>query len=373
MIGNLDRQTGRMWSPRLPSLCLLVIVAGIASGGAALTGCVGDGMSAGTGGSSGGGGVPGGGGGRSGTGGGAGTGGATGTGGSSGTGGLLGTGGAVGTGGSSGSGGTSGRGGGGGGGSAGTSGSGGAAGTGGRAGSGGGSGGGAAGPCGGPGLILCDDFEGRTTGAKPSGGPWLMSSCFATNFTLRVDETESVSGMKSLAVQGVPYGACMLHADLGTVTDLWVRSRVRFARGDANQFAAHEVSVFDITPTMDTDDPAIRVGFRGDSSCMPTGVEITITGGEEKTGCTGFQLQADRWYCFELHVTNGASGTVADLSIDGVDQSFRITQMPFDSVLNPNRPAWKYLRLGGRAFSSQYSSNIYVDDIAAGTQPIGCN
>ena len=53
---------------------------------------------------------------------------------------------------------------------------------------------------------------------------------------------------------------------------------------------------------MSTDDPGIRVGFRGDNSCDPTGVEVNITGGEEKTGCTGFKLTADTWYCFELHV-----------------------------------------------------------------------
>jgi hypothetical protein len=232
--------------------------------------------------------------------------------------------------------------------------------------------GGSRGSCSAPGLILCDDFEADPLGQEPSGGPWLTEPCSASGFTLKVDGSQAHSGMRSLVSQGVPYGQCMLHADLGTPTDFWVRSWVLFAQGDANQFAAHEVTAFELTPTPDTDDPGIRVGFRGDSSCIPTGVEVNITGGEEKTGCTGFQLQADRWYCFELHVTTNA-GTTADFFIDSVDQSFNIHGTPAQTVVNPQVTAWRYLRLGTRSYSNAYPSSVYVDDIAIGTQRIGCN
>lgn len=232
--------------------------------------------------------------------------------------------------------------------------------------------GGSGGPCSAPGLILCDDFETDPIGQQPSGGPWLTEPCAATGFTLKVDGSQARSGIRSLSSQGVPYGQCMLHADLGTRADFWVRSWVLFARGDINQFTAHEVSAFELTPTPDTDDPGIRVGFRGDSSCIPTGVEVNITGGEEKTGCTGFQLQADRWYCFELHVTTNA-GTTADFFIDSVDQSFNIHGTPAPTVINPQPTIWRYLRLGTRSYSNAYPSPVYVDDIAIGSQRIGCN
>ena len=234
-------------------------------------------------------------------------------------------------------------------------------------------GGGSAGPCGAAGLILCDDFEARTVGEKPTGAPWTTSQCSATNFTLKVDTAAAASGTKSLASMGVPYGDCMLHADLGTVSDFWVRARVRFAKGAADQFSAHEVTAFELTPTMSTDDPGIRVGFRGDSSCIPTGVEVNITGGEEKTGCTGFQLQADEWFCLELHVVrDSANATTADLMIDGAAQTYNIHGTDADHVVNPNPAVWKYLRVGTRSYSNAYQSMVYLDDIAVGTQRIGC-
>jgi hypothetical protein len=233
----------------------------------------------------------------------------------------------------------------------------------------------AASPCDFAGKIMCDDFEADALGMKPTGGPWAASSCFASNFTLQVDGSQHKSGAHSLVSQGVPYGDCMLHADLGTVTDFWVRAQIRWAAGAADQFSAHEVSAFELTPTMSTDDPGIRVGFRGDNSCDPTGVEVNITGGEEKTGCTGFKLQADVWYCFELHVVRNASNsTTADLFIDGTDQSFRVHGTDGTTVVNPNPTGvWRYLRMGARSYSNAYPSNVHVDDIGVATQRIGCN
>jgi len=221
---------------------------------------------------------------------------------------------------------------------------------------------------------MCDDFESDALGSKPTGGPWATSQCFASNFTLKVDGAQHKSGSRSLVSQGVPYGDCMLHADLGTVADFWVRAQIRWEAGAANQFTAHEVTAFELTPTMSTDDPGIRVGFRGDNSCDPTGVEVNITGGEEKTGCTGFKLTADTWYCFELHVVRDtANMTTADLFINGADQSFRVHGADGTTVVNPNPAVWRYLRMGARSYSNQYPSNIYVDDIGVGTQRIGCN
>ncbi len=328
-------------------------------------------------------------GGTSGSGGGVSSGGTTGSGGGVSSGGTTGSGGGVSSGGITGSGGTIGIGGSASGGgfanTGGTTGTGGRGGTGGApapGGSGGGVGtGGTAGPCTAPGLILCDDFESRTTGVKPTGAPWLTTNCSATNFVLKVDTTTATSGTKSLASQGVPYGECMLHADLGATppTDFWVRSRVRFAAGDATQFMAHELVAYDLNPTMNTDDPGIRVGFRGDNSCSAApfdgrGVEVNITGGQEITGCTGFKLQADKWYCLELHVVRNASNaTTATLLIDGASQMYNIHGTAADMVVNTNPAIWRYLRVGARPYSSAYPWPIYIDDLAVGTQKIGCN
>ncbi|MGC4093009.1 MAG: hypothetical protein QM756_35005 [Polyangiaceae bacterium] len=230
-----------------------------------------------------------------------------------------------------------------------------------------------AGPCSAKGLLFCETFDDRTAGQIPSGAPFLARNCFASGLTLQVDATQSHSGKQSFMSQNVPYGDCMLHISLGTLTDYWVRSWVRFAKGDATQFGAHEVVVYDLTPTTSTDDPGIRVGFRGDNSCQPTGAEVNITGGEEKTGCTGFQFEADKWYCLEVHVAPSGAGVTTDMYIDGADQSYSVHGTATTTVDNPNYPGAKFLRLGVRSYSNAYNFPIYVDDLAAGTERIGCN
>ena len=218
---------------------------------------------------------------------------------------------------------------------------------------------------------MCDDFDARPAGALPTGAPWAASNCFDTTHILKVDGAEFHSPSLSLVSQGIPYADCQLHADLGTLSDFYVRARVYYAPGAADQFEAHEVTVFELVPAASTDDPSIRVGFRG-NTCLPEGVEVNITGGMEQTGCTGVKPVVGVWTCYELHVTSADSGITADLSIDGVDQSYMNHGVPQTQITNPDLKSVQYLRLGSRSYSGAYAPLTYVDDIAVGTQPIGC-
>ncbi len=288
-----------------------------------------------------------------------------------------GKGGANGGGGQTGSGGTpTGAGGGGGangvGGSAGgQSGTGGVTGAGGTPAAGGGTG---AGPCAIAGKILCDDFESDPVGMEPTGGPWIAreAACPSSNPVPLVDSTQAYNSARSLSSMAIPYDACSLHADIGAPADYWVRARVRFGTGA--DFSFHEVTVFELAPSADTDDPEIRVGFRGDSSCQPTGVELGITAqpGGEQTGCTGFTPVADHWYCFELHVTQAGSTVTTDLSIDGADQSYSVHGTSSDTVVGTGFPGGRFLKVGTRSYSSAFNTSIYVDDLAVATQRPGC-
>jgi hypothetical protein len=235
-------------------------------------------------------------------------------------------------------------------------------------------GGAASDPCRASGVVLCDDFEKHALGAQPSATPWLASNCFDRAHVLKVDGTVAHSGAQSLVSQGIPYADCQLHADLGTpsaLSDFYVRAWVYYAAGAADQFEAHEVSVFELVPAAPTDDPAIRVGFRG-NTCLPEGVEVNLTGGMEQTGCTGVEPSAAKWTCYELHVQSSASGTTADLSLDGVDQSYMNHGQPQQQVTNPDLKSVRYLRLGARSYSGNYAPLVYVDDVVVSTKPIGC-
>jgi hypothetical protein len=230
--------------------------------------------------------------------------------------------------------------------------------------------GGAGGPCTAPGLIFCKDFEADPVGMEPSGTPWVAPNCFDMQRVLEVDDTQAKSGTRSLLSSLIGYDDCTLRADIGTVTDFYVRSYVRFGAGA--DFGSHEVTIFELAPSASTDDPEIRIGFRGDNSCIPTGGEVTITGQGEITGCSGFQYQADTWYCVEAHV-NQTNGVTVEVWIDGVAQSFNVTQMPQNPVSKPDwsTPA-RYLKLGIRSYSGPATWQLWNDDVAVGTQRIGC-
>lgn len=232
-----------------------------------------------------------------------------------------------------------------------------------------------AGPCGAAGILFCETFEAAAVDSTPAGAPWLTGqSCSDANRVVKVTDAVGRDSSKSLVTGNIPYDGCMLAADLGQQSEFWVRSWVRFGAGDASQFSAHEVTVFELAPDASKDDPEIRVGFRGDSSCNPTGVEVNITGGGggEQTGCTGYKLAADQWYCLELHVVQDATKVTTELYIDEAEQPYTIHGMMKD-VVEATGVSVKYLKVGARSYSGQYMPPIYQDDVAVGTQRLRCN
>jgi hypothetical protein len=240
-------------------------------------------------------------------------------------------------------------------------------------------GGGTGSPCAIPGKILCDDFESEAAGSLPTGSPWIAPNCNGSVYTLKVDGTVAHSGTHSLVGEGAPYADCELRADLGaSLSEYWVRAWAYYAEA-APDTNTHEVAVFELVPVGGnaadpggSDDPSIRVGYRG-NTCMPIGVEVNITGGgQEETGCSGATPVANTWYCYVLHVTQAATSVTADLSINGVDQSYMNhgnAQMQITSQVAGVR----YLRLGTRSYSGTWAHPIYVDDVAVATQALGCN
>jgi len=234
-----------------------------------------------------------------------------------------------------------------------------------------GSGGASAGPCDIGGKILCEDFDAIAAGMLPTAAPWAARNCFDTSNTLKADGGAHHSGSQALLGMNIPYADCQLSADLGaSLSEYWVRAWIYYGTA-APTASTHEVTLFELVPKANTDDPSIRVGYRGDT-CMPIGVEVNITGGgQEETGCTGQAPKADTWYCYVLHVKQMASSVTTDLSIDGVDQSYTNhgnAQMEITSQVAGVR----YLRLGPRSYSGNWANPIYVDDVAVATQALGC-
>jgi hypothetical protein len=308
--------------------------------------------------------------------GGLGTGG-TGTGGQSGTGGNLGSGGSIITG----TGGSGGKGGGGGGvggvgGKGGTIGSGGSSGgnsgAGGHAGSGAGQGGNGGGTVASrcdarPGMVFCDDFEADAPGAPPA--PWTTTEATATQVT--VDGTNPAnSGTKSVHVAPTSndydtflalHDAAVLPVSGGKLYlrffirlaqpmtaqhNTFVRADLYAAQGNGNNLLFSE------------DNQMIMESIGGDGQSAMSNNSYYSDG-----NMIGAHFDQGKWACVEILLDH--STPAIQVSVDGVE------------VPDLHSTAWKidaydYLRFGFEKYAGP-ASDIWYDDIAFGTQPIGCN
>jgi hypothetical protein len=336
-------------------------------------------------GSGGGGSATGGSGGGAGVIGGSGAGGAIGSGGSA-TGGRVGTGGGSATGGQGGSGtggaSTGGAGGGGNGGKGAGGGSGGAVGSGGNSGGSSGAGGhaGSAGASQGgsgggsstshcaarPGMVFCDDFEGDAPGAPPA--PWTTEGAAAE---VVVDGTNPAnSGSKSVHVQPSSsdydtflalHGSSALPVSGGK---LYLRFFVRLAQP---MTAGHNTFVrADLYATpgngnnllFSEDNQMIMESIGGDGQSAMSNNAYYSDG-----NVIGAHFDQGQWACVEILLDH--TTPAIDVWVNGAE------------VPDLHSTAWKidaydYLRFGFEKYAGP-ASDLWYDDIAFGTQPIGCN
>ncbi len=221
--------------------------------------------------------------------------------------------------------------------------------------------------------ILCLTFEDIAPGSMPQAAPFQKYNCAgqSTSTDLLVEAGVGVNGSQALTTKKSLNGGCNLLADLGAHPEFWVTGDVKFSAG-VPVATVHELTPFEVTATL-SDDPGIRPGIRADSSCNSwQGAELNITGGGERTGCTGFKFATDTWYCLEVQVKNRAAAVEADLSIDSVKQPFHIHQEEFATVVNMDWTGAKMLRLGSRSYSANVLSPVYVDNLSVSTTRVGC-
>lgn len=241
-------------------------------------------------------------------------------------------------------------------------------------------GGGAAGassaaPCAGA-DILCTDFESEACGSLPTGGKWLArpEHCAMTG-SGSVATGEAVSGSQHFVTVMPVSDECSLKADLGEQTEFWVRARVRFV-GTAPT-TDHEVSFFELGANADKDDPEGRIGYRADGCNAESGANfpglefnMTVGPGGEFTGCTGVQLEADRWYCIEAHLDQSGPTTVGRLFLDNVEQAFTNHGKPVPTVIANDK--LRYLKVGKQSYGGSTAGALLLDDVAVSTTRLGC-
>lgn len=231
--------------------------------------------------------------------------------------------------------------------------------------------------------ILCVDWEDYGAGSEPGGAPWDDSViCYDSNYSRTVTAGSGVNGSQGFVTTGASSSAntCALVHDLGTLSDFWVTAHIKI--GGSNPDTEHEVTFFELGKNAAQDDPELRIGYRGDSSCPSggsayQGFELGATlgaSGGEATGCTGSKVNsgipvAGEWYCLEVHVTQGADMLTADLHVDGVNQDFLMHSSPV-TVVEGGFTA-QYLKVGMQSYSGAFQELI-IDNLSISTTRVGC-
>jgi len=222
--------------------------------------------------------------------------------------------------------------------------------------------------------ILCETFD----SAVPSGAPWVAKTCSDSNYSMTISAGAGEAGSGALLTSGASSGAntsCPLHYELPELAEFWVRARIKI--GGANPAAQHEVTFFELGEKADADDPELRIGYRGDSSCNNSGAvyagfEIGATKGPggEFTGCTGTVPLADTWYCLEVHVDQNDPTTMySNLYSNGAKLNTLVHSQPKDRVEALFKA--NYLKVGMQSYSGVFDS-LLIDEISVSTERLPC-
>jgi len=284
-----------------------------------------------------------------------GTGGGAGTTGNGGRGGSAGTGGAAGAAGNAGAGGNAGRGG-----------SAGGAGRGGGAGTAAGGAGGGGNPCAArTGLRFCDDFESKAAGTFPTAAPWVLQGG-----TVTIDATTPAhSGSKSVRVHAtdtdydtlfVLHDATILPAPNGR---FFLRAYMRLSRAMAG---GHNTFIIADPYAMQGTGNNLRIGEMNAMlmyTIMGDGHGALSNQNFYNDGKPGVAFAPSTWVCLEVLIDHARPEI--DVWVDGVEvPDLHHTDWALDT--------YDSLRFGFEKYAGP-AIDIWYDDIAIGTERIGCN
>jgi hypothetical protein len=224
--------------------------------------------------------------------------------------------------------------------------------------------------CDADGLLLCDTFEASAPGAFPALDAWLRELPGCGSHVVDASDI-SRSGAQMLRADAGGYPECMLHADISGETEIHVRSWIRLdpAVLDAEQY----VSLFELGPGERRDDPELRVGLRPASGSLCNGVpgvDVSIGGvaGGPDTQCSGVELVAERWYCFQARLSRQGGGLDFSLQVDGELAASR-SYPSLDAGWNTGT---LFFKLGQATYGGNAAGSIWHDDVALGRSALDC-
>jgi hypothetical protein len=215
-----------------------------------------------------------------------------------------------------------------------------------------------------PGLLVCESFEGVESGALPDDPRWTTT--IIGEGTLEVDASIGHTGAKSLLVRGLGFQTLLTFHDASILPPasgrLFVRAFVRLAEP---MTGGHNTFIIADTAAAPGQGNAARLGE------MAEMLMLTVTGDTHGAlsndnhytdGLPGVVLPPSEFTCLELLFDSAAQEI--NTWVEGVEvPDLHRTDWPVD--------AYDALRFGFEQYAGPVS-DIWYDDIAIGTEPIGC-
>jgi hypothetical protein len=210
-------------------------------------------------------------------------------------------------------------------------------------------------------MVFCDDFEADAAGAPPS--PWTTISALPAD--VAVDGANpAASGTKSVHISDLndptPYDTFLALHDASVLPvaggKLYLRFYIRLAKGTTT---GHNTLVRgDLYASQGNGSNLL---FGEDTSVIYE--SINNDGQSALATKTSVNYPAGVWTCVEL---------LLDHSAPAIDVWVNGTEVPDLHQTKWNIDAYDYLRFGFEQYAGP-ASELWYDDIAIGTQPIGCN
>lgn len=228
-------------------------------------------------------------------------------------------------------------------------------------------------PCPTEGLLLCESFEQSASGEFP-GEPWLpeLSGCGTHRVESVASEGgQSRSGMNALSTARGGYPECMLHAELEEEPELYLRTWVRLGAEPA--LREQYLTLLELGPEEDEDEPELRIGLRppGGSLCGASpGLDVSVSGLQGSgptTGCSGVQLEPERWHCLQAHVVRDGRRLSYELALDGI-QVLSSTELRLGAAWDDEL----YFKVGRAAYGVSPAGSLWHDDVAVSRSPLPC-
>ena len=215
------------------------------------------------------------------------------------------------------------------------------------------------------GLLACDDFESATLGAVP-GGAWSAGIVGAGTVTVD-DSVPAHSGSKAVHVHGAEFQTLLVYHDAAVLPQasgkFYVRAFVRLAEAMVDGHNTFVIADLFAAPGTGN---ALRLGEQNSMLMMTVGGDAhgyLSNQNYYNDHKPGVVFKAADYSCLELMLDS--PHTEIQVWVDGVD-------VPDLHVSNLAHENYDALRFGFEKYAGPVS-DLWFDDIAFGSERIGCD